>query len=73
VGYRLRKSFKSGLTNADNMVGYVSPHSIRSYGMSKWDEWVHCEESADLVVWEEWEEYKRQAKCGGESFPKNED
>ena len=55
------------------MVDYLSRYSIRSYTMSKWDEWVHCEETADLVVWEEWEEYKRQAKCGGESLPKNED
>ena len=41
--------------------------------MSKWDECVHCEEDADLVVWEEWEEYKRLVNCGGESLPKNED
>lgn len=41
--------------------------------MSKWDEWVHCEEDADLVVWEEWEEYKRLVNCGGVSLPKNED
>lgn len=41
--------------------------------MSKWDECVHCEEDADLVVWEEWEEYKRLVICGGESLPKNED
>jgi hypothetical protein len=41
--------------------------------MSKWDDCVHCEETADLVVWEEWEEYKRQANCEGVSLPKNED
>ena len=22
--------------------------------MSKYDEWIQCEETADLVVWEEW-------------------
>jgi hypothetical protein len=38
--------------------------------MSKWDDWVHCEETADLVVWEE---YAREANCGGVSLPKNED
>ena len=52
------------------MVGYVSAYSIRSYVMSKWDEWVHCEETADLVVWEEWVNYVEQ---GGVSLPKNED
>jgi hypothetical protein len=41
--------------------------------MSKWDECVHCEEDADLVVWEEWEEYKRLVNCGGVYLPKNED
>jgi predicted secreted acid phosphatase len=38
--------------------------------MSKWDEWVQCEETADLVVWEEWVNYVEQ---GGVSLPKNED
>jgi hypothetical protein len=61
------------LTDADNMVGYVSPHSIRSYGMLKWDDWVQCEESADLVVWEEWEAWVNGELCEGESLPKNED
>lgn len=41
--------------------------------MVRWDEWVQCEETAELVIWEEWEEYKRQVKCEGLSFPKNED
>lgn len=55
------------------MVGYVSPHSIRSYGMVKWDDWIQCEETADLIVWEEWEEYKRQVNCERVYLPKNED
>lgn len=41
--------------------------------MVKWDDWVQCEETADLVVWEEWEEYKRGAKCEEMYLPKNED
>lgn len=52
------------------MVDYLSACSIRSYVMSKWDEWVQCEETADLVVWEEWVNYVEQ---GGVSLPKNED
>lgn len=38
--------------------------------MSIWDECVHCEEDADLVVWEEWEEYKRLVNCDGDVSPK---
>jgi len=38
--------------------------------MSIWDECVHCDETADLVVWEEWVNYVEQ---GGLSLPKNED
>lgn len=41
--------------------------------MLKWDDWVQCEESADLVVWEEWEAWVNGELCGGESLPKNED
>lgn len=41
--------------------------------MLKWDDWVQCEESADLVVWEEWEAWVNGELCEGESLPKNED
>ena len=41
--------------------------------MSKWDEWVQCEETADLVVWEEWAAWANGEISRGLSFPKNED
>lgn len=37
--------------------------------MSKYDDWIQCEETIDLVVWEEWVEWVG----GGMSLPKNED
>ncbi len=41
--------------------------------MVKWDEWIQCEETADMVVWEEWVAWANGELCEGVSLPKNED